>query len=547
MERRLAALAPRLTGGEPALIGEHHQLQEELERLDGYRARPRAEATLDGLGIPKAMHLRPLETLSGGERTRVALARALLSLAPLLLLDEPTNHLDLVGVEFLAQELARRSGALLLVTHDRELVDRVGGEILELHGGRIERFPGGYARYRRERERRREQGRRAYELQQGEIARQEEFIRRNIAGQNTRQAQARQKLLDRIARLEPPEPDLPPLRVRWPETGRSGERVLEAEGLAVGWAGPLLRGVTLSLRRGERVAVVGRNGAGKTTLLHTLAGRLPALSGSLRFGTGVVPGWYDQDQADVPAGKTVLGALLDVRPEWAPAEARGWAARFAFSGEAAEAATETLSGGERARVALARLIALAPNLMLLDEPTNHLDLATCEVLEEALAGFAGALVLVSHDRRLVERVATGVLFLEGEAGFHLNRVEEAFARLGLAPAPRAKDTDAERAPRRSALEEERRRLRRDSARAREHANDLARQVEQAEARLSEIEELLCRREVYSDLERARELGEEAASLREGRDGLSDDWVAAEEDAEALARRLAELEQQRGEP
>jgi ATP-binding cassette subfamily F protein 3 len=156
-------------------------------------------------------------------------------------------------------------------------------------------------------------------------------------------------------------------------------------------------------------------------------------------------------------------------------------------------------------------------------------------------------VLVSHDRRLVERVATEVLLLEGEAGFHLNRVEEAFARLGLAPAPRAKDTDAERAPRRSALEEERRRLRRDSARAREHANDLARQVEQAEARLSEIEELLCRREVYSDLERARELGEEAAALREGRDGLSDDWVAAEEDAEALARRLAELEQQRGEP
>ena len=542
VERELAGLAPRLAGGEPALIAEHHRLQEEVERLDGYRARPRAEAALDGLGIPRAMHLRPLETLSGGERTRVALARALLSPASLLLLDEPTNHLDLVGVEFLAQELAHRPGALLLVTHDRELVDRVGGEVLELHGGRIERFPAGYARYRRERERRRGQARRAYELQQGEIARQEEFIRRNIAGQNTRQAQARQKLLDRVVRLEPPEPDLPPLRLRWPATGRSGERVLEVQDLVVGWQKPLLRGVTLSLRRGERLAVVGRNGAGKTTMLHTLAGRLPAHSGRLRFGTGVVPGWYDQEQAEVPAGTTVLGALLDVRPEWTPAEARAWAARFAFSGEAAEASTETLSGGERARIALARLIALAPNLMLLDEPTNHLDLATCEVLEEALDGFPGALVLVSHDRRLVERVATGVLLLEGETGVPLNRVDEAFARLGLARPPRAKKVGAERPPRRSALEEERRRLRRDSARARDHADALASLVEQAEVRLSEIEDLLCQREVFSDLERARELGEEAASLREEREGLSDEWVAAEEDAEALARRLAELEE-----
>ncbi|HLE61236.1 MAG TPA: ABC-F family ATP-binding cassette domain-containing protein [Thermoanaerobaculaceae bacterium] len=542
VERELEELVPRLASGEQVLIAEHHRLQEEFERLDGYRARPRAEAALDGLGIPKAMHLRPLETLSGGERTRVALARALLSPASLLLLDEPTNHLDLVGVEFLAQELARRPGALLLVTHDRELVDRVGGEILELHGGRIERFPAGYARYRRERDRRREQARRAFELQQGEIARQEEFIRRNIAGQNTRQAQARQKLLDRVTRVEQPEPDLPPLRLRWPATGRSGERVIEVEDLSVGWGRPLLRGVTISLRRGERLAVVGRNGAGKTTMLHTLAGRLPALSGTLRLGTGVVPAWYDQEQADVPTGTTVLGALLEVRPEWAPAEARAWAARFAFSGEAAEAATDSLSGGERARVALARLIALAPNLMLLDEPTNHLDLGTCEVLEEALEGFPGAVVLVSHDRRLVERVATGVLLLEGEAAVPVNRVDEAFARLGLAPGPRAKELDTEKPPRRSALEEERRRLRRDTARARERADTLASRVEQTEARLAEVEDLLCRREVFSDLERARELGEEAVTLREEREGLSDEWVAAEEDAEALAQRLAELEQ-----
>ena len=541
VEHELALLAPRLSNDEPRLVAEHHRLQEELERLDGYTARPRAMATLDSLGIRPDMHARPLESLSGGERTRVALAKALLAPAPLLLLDEPTNHLDLLGVEFLAQELARRPGALLLITHDRELVDRVGGEILELHAGRIERFPAGYARYRRERDRRRAQARRAYDLQRGEIARQEEFIRRNIAGQNTRQAQARQNLLDRITRLEPPEPEAAPLRLRWPGVGRSGERVVEAEDLEVGWEVPLLRGVSLSLRRGERLAIVGRNGAGKTTLLRTLAGRIPALGGRLRYGSGVVPASYDQDQADVPGGTSVLDALLAVRADWTPAEARAWAARFAFSGEAAEASTDSLSGGERARLALARLIALGPNVMLLDEPTNHLDLATCEVLEEALAGFPGALLLVSHDRRLVERVATAVILLDRGTAVPMNRVDEAFERLGIVPAARNARPDAGRAPRRSALEEERRKLRRDAARAREHADALASSVEQEEVRLAEIEALLCEREVYSDHEKARRLADEADLLREEREAHAEEWVSAEEDAEALAQRLAELE------
>jgi ATP-binding cassette subfamily F protein 3 len=542
VERALEETASRLGSGLTALIAEHQRLQEELERLDGYRVRPRAQAILEGLGLPEAMHRRPLETLSGGERTRVALARALLSPAPLLLLDEPTNHLDLVGVEFLAQELARRPGGLLLVTHDRELIDRVGGEILELNGGVVERFPSGYARYRRERARRREQARRAYELQRGEIARQEEFIRRNIAGQNTRQAQARQKLLDRMTRLEPPEPDLPAMKLRWPEVGRSGEVVLEAEDLAVGWSDPLLRGVSLALRRGERVAIVGRNGAGKTTLLSTLSGRVPALGGRLRFGAGVVAAWYDQEQADVPADTTVLGVLLAARAELTPNEGRAWAARFGFSGDAADADTGSLSGGERARLALARLIALAPNLMLLDEPTNHLDLETCEVLEGALADFPGALVLVSHDRRLVERVATGIVLLEGGAAVPVNRVDEAFARLGLVPTPRQKEQGGERTPRRSALEDERRKLRRESPRARERADALAARVEQTEARLAEIEELLCQRDVFSEPARARELGREAAGLRRRGEDLAEAWVAAEEDAEALAQRLAELEE-----
>jgi ATP-binding cassette subfamily F protein 3 len=528
-------------GGEEEAI-RLHELHEAYERLDGYRARPRTEAALDAVGLGRSFHARPVTTLSGGERTRAALVRALLSRAPLLLLDEPTNHLDLLGVDFLARELAARDGAVLLITHDRELVDRVGGEILELHGGRLERYPAGYARYRRERGIRREQARREYELQRAEIARQEEFIRRNIAGQNTRQAQARQKMLDRVTRLEPPDSDQAPVKLKWATGGRSGDRVVEVEGLDVGGAVTVLRAVSFAVRRGERLAVVGRNGAGKSTLLRTLSGRLPALGGRYRFGTGVVPGAYDQDHAEVPEGVSVLDAMLAVRPDWAPADGRAWAGRFGFSGERADAGTETLSGGERARLALASLIAMGPNLMLLDEPTNHLDAPTCEALEEALADFPGAVILVSHDRRLLERIATDVLLLEDGTAVALDRVDAAFARIGLS-ATRSEPRQAESrsAPRRSALEEERRKLRRDAGRAREHADDLAAQLEELDARLREIDDQLCRPEVFSDAIRVRELASERDDARGRYDERLEEWDEAEEDAQALAARLAELE------
>ena len=541
IEGELAELEGRAAEGDERATARIHELHEEYERLDGWRLRPRAEAALDGVGIPRSLYRRPLGELSGGERTRVALARALLAPADLLLLDEPTNHLDLLGAAFLASELAQRDRALLVVTHDRELIDRVGGEILELHGGRLERYGSSYARYRREREARRAQARRAYELQQREIQRQEEFIRRNIAGQNTRQAQARQALLERMTRLEAPEPDLPAVKLRWDGGGRSGERVLEVEKVAVGWGGVrVLEGVTFLLRRGERLAVVGRNGSGKSTLLRTIVGSLPALAGAVKFGTGVIPGFYDQEQADLPAGETVLATLLAARPDWTPAEGRGWAGRFGFSGEAAELPCRLLSGGERSRLALARLIAAAPNLLLLDEPTNHLDLITCEALEEALAEYPGAVVLVSHDRRLLERIATGVLVLEGGRARTVARVEEAFEQIGGTPRSRAEGREVRTGARRSPVEEERRKLRRDVRRAQERAAALAGELEQMEARLREIEAALCDRTVYTDARKADLLVREAEALRTQRDATMEAWVEAEDDAAALEARLAEL-------
>jgi ATP-binding cassette subfamily F protein 3 len=323
--------------------------------------------------------------------------------------------------------------------------------------------------------------------------------------------------------------------------GRSGERVLECEGLAVGWDRPLLAGVTLTLRRRERLAVLGRNGSGKTTLLTALSGRQPALAGRIRFGAGVVVGTYDQDHVEVPERVSVLAAVLAARPDWTPAEGRAWAGRFGFSGLHADAATETLSGGERARLALARLIAQGPNLLLLDEPTNHLDMPTCEALEEALSDYPGAVVLVSHDRRLVEQIATDVLLLDGGRAEPVNRVDEAFERIGL-PVRKAAGKTEERpaGPRRSAAEEERRLLRRDAARARARVAALADELERAEARLAEIDALLCDRTVYSDHVRAAALAREGEELRAARDEAMESWIEVEDDAAALEARLAEL-------
>jgi len=541
LEREIAVWGGDGGGGGAAALARLEDLHEAYERCDGYRARPRTEAALAALGIPRDLFNRPLAALSGGERTRVALARALLSSASLLLLDEPTNHLDLLGVDFLAEELARRDGAVLLVTHDRQLVDRLGGAILELHGGRLERYPAGYDRYRREREARRAQARKAWELQRAEILRQEEFIRRNIAGQNTRQAQARQKLLARMERLEAPEADAPAVKLRWPASARSGDRVLEVEDFTVGYHKPLVSGVSFVLRRGERLALVGRNGSGKSTLLKTIVGLLPALGGSIRFGSGVVPGVYDQESAESGGRACVLDSLLECRPDWAPADARAWAARFGFSGETAEAPPHTMSGGERARATLARLLAQAPNLLVLDEPTNHLDIPTCEALEEALSEYPGAVILVSHDRRLLSRVGTAALLLEGGRARPCQSVAEAFQRLGLAAERKAEPPRAAPPPaRRSQLELERRRVRRDAMHARQRADALAAELHAGQERVAAIEALLCDREVYTDPQRAHALVAEAETLRLHLAELLEAWTEAEEDAEALESTLARL-------
>ena len=419
-------------GGSPeldALLHEYDELRELFAREGGYEAESRVERVLTGVGLPRETWDRPVGELSGGQKHRAQIARLLLTRASVLLLDEPTNHLDVEGLEFLEEWLNERKlaaeQAALVVSHDRRFLNAVCDRIAEVAHGALDEYPGDYDTYRRLKAERERLRAKAAEEQRKLVERTEEFIRRNIAGQKTKQAQARRKMLAKLERIEAPREDANDVTFRFEAARVSGGRVLETESLVAGWpeTGPLLPPLSLLLRRGDRLALWGPNGCGKTTLLKSMARVVPPLAGSLRWGTGVLAGYYDQEMGDLPASARVLDVVMDLDPTMTEGEARDFLALFDFRGDEVEQRIATLSGGERGRLSLSRIVFGGANLLLLDEPTNHLDLDARERLEEALAEFEGAIVFVSHDRWFVDRIATRILEISGPAG---NRTVEDF-------------------------------------------------------------------------------------------------------------------------
>ncbi len=542
LERELDAVAERL-GERPddeALLDRFNVLQTTLEAYDPYRAEARVLTALAAFGLGGDLARRPMDELSGGQRIRLALARVLLEPADLLLLDEPTNHLDLFGAQALIQLLRERRGAFLVASHDRHLIDAVAETVVELERGRLRRWPGGYEKYRRAKAQAEETERRAWRRQQEHISKTETFIRRNLAGQKTRQAQARRKELDRLERLERPVSEERGAAFIWGEVSRTGDVTVVAEGLSVGYGTPVVSGVDFVLHRGDHLGVLGANGSGKTTLLKTLAGRISALAGRVRLGHGVVPAWYDQELADLPPSGTVLDALWEVHPRWSPGQVRSWAARFGFSGDAVEVDVAALSGGEKGRLALARILAQNPNFLFLDEPTNHLDLPTCEALESALEAYPGTLVLVSHDRRLLERAAGRFLLLADGRAVETASVEEALGLAGVVAVKKPPAAGHTAARRRSPLAEEERRLRADLERLR---GELARTEEEIDRRhrtIAEGQEAMADRTVWSDPGRLKAVQAELSSARDGLDELEERWAETAEDVESLEARLTEI-------
>ncbi len=538
IEGELASLEQAMAGGahDEATLGRYAAAQARLEHAGGYGWRERALSSLHGLGFRDSQDLdRSLETFSGGELTRASLGRALAGAPDLLLLDEPTNHLDIESLEWLETHLASLDAAIVLVAHDRWFLEAVGTSVLELEAGRGKFFAGPWHAWRREKAAQDLALGRAIERQQAEIERLERFVTRFRAGTRARQAQARVKKLARMERLSRGPADGAGLEFSFKPPERSGRVVFELEGgrVAVGER-VLLDEVELWLERGEHVSLVGPNGAGKTTLIEALAGRRelglepgdsgPLVSGKLRTGHNVKLGFLSQHAEELSAGtaRTVLEATTHLT-RLTPNKARALLGRFLFSGEEAEKPLEVLSGGERRRLSLAILVQSGANVLILDEPTNHLDLESREALEQALGEFTGSLLLVSHDRALLDAVGKRTVAIE-DAALHSyvggwpeyvrareERAREAAAAKVAKPAKPAKPVRSSRStgakPAAGAREQER----------------LEREIEAAEASLRTLEEELSDPAAWSTPQRTADATARHEQAKRAVDELYSRW------------------------
>jgi ATP-binding cassette subfamily F protein 3 len=400
------------------VLERYSDLQHEFELEGGFEYTARAEAILQGLAFEREMWTLETEKLSGGQQNRLGLACLLLAAPDVLLLDEPTNHLDVNAVEWLEEYLQAYESAYVIVSHDRYFLDRCCRRIIELENGRASSYTGNYSAYLVEREERREAQQRAYDNQQQLIAKTEEFIRRNIAGQKTKQAKSRRKMLEKLERLDAVRPDQASGDFRLQAIERTGNHVLTVTGASIGYPEKLLaRDISFILRRGECLGIIGPNGSGKTTFLKTIMHKLPPLAGEVRWGTKVQLGYYAQQLDDLDDRNEIIMELRRVAPPGATAgELRSFLAKFLFHGDDVYKHVRDLSGGEKGRLALAKLIYSRVNVLVLDEPTNHLDIPSREALEEALSAYEGTIITISHDRYFLDRVATQILALDGLGG-----------------------------------------------------------------------------------------------------------------------------------
>jgi ATP-binding cassette subfamily F protein 3 len=396
----------------------YEQIHEQLEHHDAFSIEHRVEEVLFGLGFTPADLDRAASTFSGGQQSRVMLAKLLLENPDVMLLDEPSNHLDLETVEWLESFLARQAVAMIVVSHDRAFLDRVVNTTWELHRSRMTSYPGNFSKYWTMRQERMDQLEKQYERQQEYIQETESFIRRNMAGQKTKQAQDRQKKLARLDRIEKMSEIVGPI-MGFEEVARSGDIVVDASNVAKSFDQPLFKGFTGSIQRGQCVGVIGPNGAGKSTLVKIMIGKLAPDSGNIRLGHNVRVGYYDQGLNSLPPETTLMRAVW---PEddmsWVENDVRDLMARFGLTGDMAFQKVGALSGGEKGKAALARLCATSANMLVLDEPTNHLDIWSCESLERSIKEYEGTVIVVSHDRYFLNQVADRLIVVaNGTARF----------------------------------------------------------------------------------------------------------------------------------
>ncbi len=398
-----------------AMLEEFGHLQERFGDLGGYVYHSRVDAVLQGLGFDaEESKTRLVSTLSGGERGRVGLAAQLIAPADLLMLDEPTNHLDLETINWLEEWLKDCDETVLVVSHDRAFLDAICTHILHIEAKTSEWYKGNYSQFVPQRAERRLTRERELEKQRAYVKKEEEYIRRNIAGVNSFQAKGKRKRLERLPRLAPPPGDPAAMTLEFTVNERGGDQVIAIKDLRVEVPGRVLvEDFTAVLRRNDFVALVGPNGAGKSSFIHTILGDRAPARGEAKVGGSVTPAWFRQDLSDLPLNKSMYDAIQDLRPLWNRGQVQNCLGAFGFSGDEVQRPISSLSGGERARMAMAIMTLSGANLLVLDEPTNHLDVENIEVLEDALEEYEGTVLLVSHDRAFLREVATRVWYFEG--------------------------------------------------------------------------------------------------------------------------------------
>ena len=538
LEKLSYELTPENIEKDPGLLDRFDRLQNEVLTHKDYHYKSKIESVLYGLDFTKDVFDKKISTFSGGEKTRLSMAKLLLSEPDLLILDEPTNHLDMENVAWLENYLSSYNGAIVIVSHDRYFLDKVVNVVYNLEFGKLKKYVGNYSKFLKQYEEDYEKQLKEFTSQQKDIKRLEEFVQKNIARASTsKMAKSRQKVLDKMELIDNPKKDDKAANIEFKIKEQSGRDVLMIENLKVGYDGKQVgNAYNFSVYKGDRIAIIGRNGIGKSTLIKTIAKKQNALGGSVHYGSKVSLGYYDQKQAEFESSKTILNELWDEYPLMKEAEVRTVLGRFLFRGDSVLKIVRDLSGGEKARLQLAKLMLEKNNLLVLDEPTNHLDITSKQVLEDALENYEGTIVFVSHDRYFINKIANKVLDITeddysiylGNYDYYLEKREQELI------AKKLKEEKTEEVQEKVVNDyvlgkEEKKRIRK-LERTRE---ELLEKIESLEEKVSSVNNELTKEEVYTDAIKVQEYNEKLRSLNQEIEDLNNTWLEIEEELESL--------------
>ena len=541
LEKELEKISYELTSenieSNPGLLDKYDRLQNQVLTHKDYHYKSKIDSVLYGLDFDKEVFDKKISTFSGGEKTRLSMAKLLLSEPDLLILDEPTNHLDMENVAWLENYLSSYNGAIVIVSHDRYFIDEVVNVVYNLEFGKLKKYVGNYSNFLRQYEEDYEKNLKEYVSQQKDIKRLEEFVQKNIARASTsKMAKSRQKVLDKMEIIDNPRKDDKAANIEFRIKEQSGRDVLIVNDLQVGYEEQVGQKYNFSVYKGDRLAIVGKNGIGKSTLIKTIAKKQKKLGGNIQYGSKVSLGYYDQKQAEFESSKTILNELWDEYPLMKEAEVRTVLGRFLFRGDDVLKIVRDLSGGEKARLQLAKLMLEKNNLLILDEPTNHLDITSKQVLEEALENYEGTILFVSHDRYFINKIANKVFDITeegyniylGNYDYYLEKREQEKIAKRLKE-EKVVETKVKEVNDYVLGKEEKRRIRK----LERMRDELIFQIDELEGKIKIVNEELMKEEVYTDVVKTQEWNGKLKELTSELEEKNNSWLEIEEELESI--------------